>query len=38
MINDKRFVTTISPNNVEIPHWSDIFLVDKAPVRKEQLN
>jgi hypothetical protein len=31
-VNDKRFVTTIAANNVEQPHWSDIFLVEKIPI------
>lgn len=30
---DKRFVTTIAPNTSGTPSFSDIFLLDKLPVR-----
>lgn len=32
-MNDKRFMTSISPNTGDTPHWNDVFLVERIPVR-----
>lgn len=34
-MNDKRFMTSISPNTGDTPHWNDVFLVERIPVRND---